>query len=142
MNKPPIALTRKWADILNDWYDMSATGEEARDAFTALNLDAEYISTYLKKANGVWRQDLDTADRERLSDAIRQRRIEKILSWELPEFTPMTDKTVQLSFRVPSMLDTPSEVLLDMKSMLLDALAQYQPKTPQQVAIKACLLAM
>lgn len=139
MNKPPLAIAQKWAAVLNEWYSMAATGEELLEAFAALKHDAKYISTYFKKANGNWVQGLDTADREGLAHAVRQRRLEKGLS--LPPGPRMTDKTVQLTFTVPSILDTPSEVMRGMKYLLLTALAQYQPTTVEEAALKACLLA-
>lgn len=38
--------------------------------------------------------------------------------------TTMTTKTIALSFSIPADLDTPSEVLLDLRTLLLDALAE------------------
>lgn len=49
-------------------------------------------------------------------------------------------KPISIGFRVAADLDTPSEVLRDIKTLLLDALEAYEPGNKDAEALKASLL--
>lgn len=72
-------------------------------------------------------------------------------AWNLIHVTcpPVTTKTITLNFEVPSDLDTPSEVLAQMKQLLLGALDQQErraflvggtPWTPPEATLVEALL--
>jgi len=75
---------RCWTNEINAWYDLRATVEEVKKAFSLLKEfregrdepgDIPYIETFFKDKDDNWKPLIDTVDREHLADLVEEVRV-------------------------------------------------------------------